>query len=373
MNPGTSMPLSLNDRNELACRQTAELYRLMPASTAFSYVGASLTFLMLASTGDLQRGAYWFAFASSIMLFRVLAMMEYRHHTNDRGNSPTTWKWLAIFMNFLAGVKWGLLGTVLFVEAPLYRVMFTAIVIVGYVGGSIVSYAPVRFAHAALALPATLPPTIYLFFFGGEANLIAGVAALFMVVALIVTAEAQYRLVRARLLFEIENDVRVRAAEAENNTLGVDLRKLEHRAEVIRRSQIEARRRADTLSHHMQNTLLPVIECDERGRIVEWNDAAVAAFGYQLRDLSELGLDKLVVTPTGKKAWADAFASALEGKVPTAIEVSVLKIGGARAAATFYVTPIDIDGTKSCRAAIIATLKPIQLAELNLRPKSAKG
>jgi len=373
MNSGAHVPLSDIDHKELAHRQTAELYRLMPASTAFAYVGAFLTFLMLASTGDLQRGAYWFAFASSIMLFRVLTMMEYRHHANDRGNSPTTWKWLAIFMNFLAGVKWGLLGTVLFVEAPLYRVTFTVIVVVSYVGGSIVSYAPVRFAHAALALPAVIPATIYLFFVGEQANLIAGVAALFMVVALIVTAEVQYRLVRARLLFEIENDARVRAVEVENNTLGVDLRKLTHRAEVIKRSQIEARRRADTLSHHMQNTLLPVIECDQRGRIVEWNEAATAAFGYQLGDLSELGLDKLVVTSPGTKAWADVYSSALEGKIPTVIEVSVLKKSGTRAAATFYVTPIDIDGTKPCRAAIIATLWPQLVAGQRPQPRSAKG
>ena len=373
MNNGTSVLFSINHRRELTHRQTAELYRLMPVSTVFAYVGAILTFLMLATTGDLERGAYWFAFASSIMLFRVLAIMEYRHHANDRGNGPDTWQWLAIFVNFLAGVKWGLLGTVLFVEAPLYRVMFTAIIIVGFVGGSIVCYAPVRFAHAALAVPAVIPATIYLFFVGGDANLISGVAALFMATALIVMAEVQYRIVRGRLLYEIENDARVRSVQAENNTLGVDLRKLEHRAEVIKRSQLEARRRADSLSHHMQNTLLPVLECDQHGRVVEWNEAAVAAFGYWHGVLSELELGTFVVTPEGARPWEVAFRSALEGKVPAAIDVLVLKNDGAWVPATFYVTPIDIDGTKSCRAAIIATLRSPQLAEQRKQLRSAKG
>ncbi len=352
--PRKAAPLSANDRKDLARRQTAELYRLMPASTAFSYVGAILAFLMLVSTGDANRGVYWFAFASTVMLFRALVICEYRNHTNGRGNNPEVWKWLAIVMNLLAGIQWGLLGTLLFAAEPIHRALFTAIMIVGYVGGAVISYAPVRFAHTALAVPAVLPSALYLFLLGDEVNVIGGVASLFMLTAVIVVSEVQYRIVRSRLLLEIESDARLRAAHAENTTLGDNLRRLEHRAEVIKRSQIEARRRADTLSHHMQHTLLPVIECDGAGRIVEWNSAATAAFGYQFADLTNSSLDQLLATPADGRGWKDLFASSLEGKVAAAVDVLVTAKDGKEISAKFFITPIDIDGTKSRRAAIIA-------------------
>lgn len=351
-------PLSVSDRRELAIRQTAELYRLMPASIGFSYLGAILVFLMLMSTGDATRGVYWFAYASTVMLFRMLVICEYRNHANTRGNSPEVWKWMAIVMNLAAGIQWGLLGTVLYEPEPTQRAVFMAIMVVGYVGGSIVSFAPVRFAHAALAIPAVLPATIYLFFVGDNANLIAGVASLFMLSAVIVTAEIQYRIIRGRLLLEIAGDANLRAAQAANTTLGAESTQLAHRAEVTKRSQIEARRRADTLSHHMQNTLLPVIECDRSGRVVEWNAAAAAAFGYQLLDLADTPLGNIIRTRDGERDWEAAFLSSLDGKVAAAIDTSVTAKDGKRILAKLYVTPIDTDGRPSGRAAIIATLVP---------------
>ncbi len=356
VSPEKIVPLSLNERKELARRQTAELFRLMPAATGFSYVGAILTFLMLVSTGDAHHGVYWFAYSSVVMLFRTLVYFEYRNHSNGRGNSPEGWKWLAIVMNLLAGIQWGLLGTVLFASDPVHRAVFQTIMVVGYVGGSIIVYSPVRFAHTALAVPAILPPAVNIFFLGTTPNLIGGAASLFMLVAVIVVAEMQYRIIRRRLLLELEIDSRLRAAQAQNTTLGENLKRLEHKTEVIKRSQVEARRRADTLSNHVQNTLLPVFECDAQGRVVEWNDAATEAFGYTLKDLTDVTLDQ-IVTPLGSRQWVNVFGAALERKTAAALEVEVRSADGRDVSATFYVTPIDIDGTRSSRAAIIAIPK----------------
>jgi PAS domain S-box-containing protein len=105
----------------------------------------------------------------------------------------------------------------------------------------------------------------------------------------------------------------------------------------------------------MQNTLLPVIECDGTGRIVEWNAAATAAFGYKFEELTQVSLDQFLSTPANGRAWNDVFASALEGKVAAAVDVVVAAKNGHAIPSKFYITPIDIDGTKSSRAAIIAT------------------
>ena len=72
-------------------------------------------------------------------------------------------------------------------------------VITCFVGGSITAYAPVRWAHPALALPATLPPTVYIFFIHSGVHPMAGFTALFFVAMIIYYAFRENDLVAQRL------------------------------------------------------------------------------------------------------------------------------------------------------------------------------
>ena len=72
-------------------------------------------------------------------------------------------------------------------------------VITCFVGGSLTAYAPVRWAHPALSLPATMPPTVYIFFVQSGVHPMAGFTALFFVAMVIYYAFRENDLVAQRL------------------------------------------------------------------------------------------------------------------------------------------------------------------------------
>lgn len=365
--------MSFSDRAELYRRQTAELFRLLPASTLLSFVGAVLTFGVLFVSGDAERGIYWLAFASAVTLFRAVVIWDYSGSPNKTRAEARTSAMLVIAGNVLAGIQWGLLGTWLFEPEPLFRALFCVITVVSFVSGAAITFAPVRYAHAALAIPATLPTIVYVFFMRADGNVVVGSACMVFTIAILYLAEVQHRIIRARLLLEIEGDEQLKMAADENSTLGMNIKKLEHRTEVVKRAQIEARRRADSLAHHMQHTLLPVIECDQYGRIIEWNEAAERTFGYRLTDLTAVSMDNLVAAAESHQDWASFLASALNRKQAGAIDAFVQASDGGRIPARLYVTPIDIDNTRSTRAAIIATDIPGELAKRREERRTGNG
>ena len=94
---------------------------------------------------------------------------------------PRDWGRLAVLGNFLAGIQWGLLGTWLFPDEPGPLQNFAIMVITCYVGGSITAYAPLRWAHPALSIPAAVPSTVYIFFIDSGPHPVSGFMAFFFV------------------------------------------------------------------------------------------------------------------------------------------------------------------------------------------------
>lgn len=370
----TSKSASVAFALELKRRQTAEVYHAMPTTMALSLLGTILTFLMLYSTGDGERGVVWLAFAIGVLFFRGIVIWHYSHVRFI--NDPDKWAWLFILGNFLAGIQWGFLGTWLYVADPIFRALFSLIAIMGFVGGSVVPYSPIRFAHAALALPAAFPAAVYVFFMRADGNWIAGCISMLMMGSIIYMAELQYEIIRARLLSEMENEQFRREAEQNTTSLGADLQKLEHRAVVVKRAQVEAKRRAETLACHMESTLLPVIECDQRGQIIEWNAAAERAFGYRHSELAETTLNSMVSPVEPNANWTTFFDTTLNLKQPGALDVFVRTNDGRPMPARLYVTPIDIDGDtgkKAGRAAIIVTNIPTEISQRRAEKSVSNG
>ena len=139
----------------LRALQVDELYRFAPTAAGFSYLGALLTLGVLIETGDTGRGAIWFLWATGVTLFRLMTVVAYRRRL--AGSDPEAWARLVIAANLLAGIQWGALGTLLFPEDYGYRQIYTIMVITCYIGGSLTAYASVRWAHEAMAIPATIP------------------------------------------------------------------------------------------------------------------------------------------------------------------------------------------------------------------------
>jgi PAS domain S-box-containing protein len=349
---------------ELHRRQIAEVYRGIPASAALSFVGALLAFGLLFMTGDAERGLFWMVFATGVLIYRIVIHWEYAGSAN-RSENPALWTRFVITANILAGIQWGLLGTWLYSAEPTYRALLSVMAIIGYVGGSVVLFSAVRHAHTALSVTAAIPASIYIFFIHPSGNPLVGAMALLLFGSIIYMAEQQYRIIRARILSEIENEMHRAHAEQVNNSLGHDLQALEHRAQVVKRSQLEAKRRATILAQHMESTLLPVIECTANGRIIEWNLAAQMAFGYSASEATQLGLPAMVTAADPAYQWQKFFDSALNAKAAGALEAFIRSRDGKTHEVVLYVTPIDIDGRadrQAMRAAIIVTNMPSEIS-----------
>lgn len=339
-----------HDRHLLTL-QVAELYRFAPVMAASAYVGALLTLAVFFDDKQLGAGLYWFAYATAVVLYRIVVIVGYEHR---RDPAPRLWANLAIVGNVLAGVKWGLLGTLLFPAEHGYREVFAVMVITSYVGGSITAYAAVRWAHPALSIPAAVPPAIYLFFFHDGSHVAAGCAALFLVGATVYFALKENLMIEQRLKLLIQNRLLMHQVEHINAKLISENRNLAHRAAVRLKRARNAQSRVHLLGLHIAQSPLPMLECDAYYHVLGANAAAEQVFGYQLDGLTGLSLLDTLLTD---EARADD-THALSGFVSTHTSgslVTALKTRNGTLRAMLHVTPIQPGDGSSARVAIIVT------------------
>jgi PAS domain S-box-containing protein len=316
----------------LRALQVDELYRFAANAAGFSYFGALLTLGVLIETGDIGRGSVWFLWATGVTFFRFMTIVAYRRRA--AGSDPQAWAGLVIAANLLAGIQWGLLGTLLFPEAGGYRQLFTIMVITCFVGGSLTPYAAVRGAHEALAIPATLPTAINLFFVQEGLHGFAGVTALFFCAAIVYYARKLNRHIEERFRLEIERDELLQLTGLLNEKLERENKELAHRAAVRGMSVESARERAGRLETLFENSPLPQLECDSTARIVTVNAAAERFFGKRHEDIAGLPFETFL---TGAHASSKAFAGAREA---VSIEVEVRGAAGETVACTASFTPV---------------------------------
>ncbi len=161
-----------------------------------------------------------------------------------------------ILANLLAGIQWGLLGTVLFPDGQVYLQLFALMVIICFVAGAVTAYAPVKGAHEALAVPAAIPTAIYLFFIHSGPHWYAGVLALFFCFTIFYYASRLTRNMEEGFIMQIERDNLLSLTELLNEKLQRENRDLAHRV-AVRAASIEvARERADRLDALFERSAL---------------------------------------------------------------------------------------------------------------------
>lgn len=272
--------------------QVEELYRFGPMATGFSYFGALLTLGVLIEIGDIGRGALWFLWATGVTFFRSTCIVAYRRR--GTASHPDGWAKLVLAGNFLAGVQWGLLGTLLFPDGAVYLQLFTLMVIICFVAGSVPAYASVRGAHEALSLPATVPTSIYLFFVHTGEHWYAGVMALFFCFAIVYYARKLSRDIEQRLRLQVERDDLLTLTGMLNEKLERENRDLAHRVAVRGASMTSARERAERFEALFERSALPQIECDAEGRVLACNPAAEKLFGVRHQEIAHRPLTTLL-------------------------------------------------------------------------------
>lgn len=203
----------------LLARQVDELFRFAPAAVALSFIGSIAMMLVFWDTGELQKGLFWMVFATMVMFFRTVTTCAYRLQTRPVAR-PEKWAHLMTAGNFLAGLQWCLIGTLLFPAEHNYREFLTVIVLAIYVAGSVVAFSPVRWAHLALAIPASVPPAIYIFFMHAGINWIGGGLAFGFIGAVLFFSHHHHGVVTRRLQSELEQEDRQSALRGPDSTLG---------------------------------------------------------------------------------------------------------------------------------------------------------
>jgi PAS domain S-box-containing protein len=285
-------PIAVLANRRLRSLQVEELYRLAPISAGYSYFGALLTLGVLIDTGDAGRGAVWFVWATGVTLMRAICMVAYRRRA--QGADPEPWARLVILANFLAGIQWGILGTVLFPDGQVYLQLFTLMVIICFVAGAVTAYAPVKGAHEALAIPAAIPTAIYLFFVQTGPHWYAGVLALFFCFTIFYYAGKLSRNMEESFRMQIERDDLLALTELLNEKLQRENRDLAHRVAVKGASVEVARERADRLEALFERSALPQIECDSSGHVMVCNPAAEKLFGVRHEEVAGRSLTALL-------------------------------------------------------------------------------
>jgi PAS domain S-box-containing protein len=312
--------------------QVADIYRQAVTATAFSYLGSILVLGVLVQTADTGRGTAWFLWATIVAAMRVLVIVSYRRRLDDSASEQ--WAQLMIAANLLAGLQWAALGTLLWVDEPVYRQLFTLMVITCFVGGSLPAYSSVRGAHEALSITATVPTGIYLFFVQDGVHWLAGATALFFCFAIVFYAKRLNRQAEERFRLQIERDALLELTGLLNEKLARENQELAHRAAMRALSVESARERAGRLETLFENSPLPQFECDHAGRIVTCNLAAERVFG--------LAYDQLVGRPfasllAGPYAETKALAGLREA---VNVEVELATARGESMVCTASLTPL---------------------------------
>jgi PAS domain S-box-containing protein len=315
----------------LRALQVEELYRFAPSAAAYSYFGALLTLGVLIEIGDITRGAIWFLWATAVTFLRCVSIVSYRRRA--AGSAPDSWGRLVIAANLLAGIQWGVLGTLLFPASETYLQLFTLMMIICFVAGSVTAYAPVRGAHEALAIPATIPTTVYLFFVLSGVHLYAGVMGLFFCFAIVYYARKLNRYYEEGFRAQLERDDLATLTGILNDKLARENRDLAHRAAVRGASVETARERADRLGALFERSPLPHIECDAAGNVITCNAAAERLFGVRGDDLA------------GRPLASVLSVSLVAGQFTEAelVEAEARGRDGARTRCTASITPLPGD------------------------------
>jgi PAS domain S-box-containing protein len=316
----------------LRALQVDELYRFAGTAASFSYFGALLTLGVLIETGDIGRGSVWFLWATAVTFLRFMILVAYRRRAP--GADPDAWARLVIAANFLAGIQWGVLGTLLFPHEPGYRQLFTLMVITCFVGGSLTPYAAVKGAHEALSIPATIPTAISLFFVQEKIHWFAGVAALFFCFAIVFYARKLNRDIEERFRLEIERDDLLQLTSLLNEKLERENKELAHRAAVRGMSAESARERSGRLETLFEHSPLPQFECDGIGTVITVNLATERLLGRRHEELAGRPFASLLA---GAYAATKAFAGV---RNPVNVELEVIGRGGECIPCTASFTPL---------------------------------
>jgi len=222
-------PKVLNDR--ILVEQVALMCSLSTAPLLGSIlIGAIIAYSAVDDSG-LFVSCAWYVASLAIMLIRWSVARAFLRHPREPAEVR---RWLSVIFPLVAlfGIIWSIPPAFMLPTAPVNEVIMS-VMFIGATATGIGSLSPVRHAYTVLLIPLTLPYGIHQFIMGGDRTLI-GLAFLFYLPVMIITANRQTKSVERQMRLAIENEALADALRQSNNELQAQVTQHELSAEQIR-------------------------------------------------------------------------------------------------------------------------------------------
>ncbi len=170
----------------------SQVYRLNSMSLVASVFASTIIVYVLYPVAPLITLFGWYAGLQGIYLARYFLVLAHRKANPDPIDAQI-WALRFTVLTFLAGIGWGLPGSLLYpVQASHYAVT-VAIFIAGMAAGGHTSLAALPRAYVAFLVPLILPFSAYQIYLGGRERVSTGIAAIvYMVILLIMARRTNY-------------------------------------------------------------------------------------------------------------------------------------------------------------------------------------
>ncbi len=193
--------------------RVAMLYRLAPRTLLTAFFFSFAVYLVFRPVTPAAILIPWLIVNNAITLARYLKILAYRR-AQPPVHDAELWFNRFILLTFAAGIVWGLMGTLLL---PLGRLEYQALVtllLVGTAAVGLFTLGSSNLAYLCMAVPALLPPALFMIVVGDAASSLHGWALLAFLVLVVINARLGERNLTELLTLRFENARIAREKEA---------------------------------------------------------------------------------------------------------------------------------------------------------------
>jgi diguanylate cyclase (GGDEF)-like protein/PAS domain S-box-containing protein len=292
----------------------AEQVRLLFRFSLVGYLATLLVVLILGAIlwDDLANPAL-FAWFVAISLVTIGRYLIYKAFVQDAPLLSFIPKWERRFLagSLLSALCWAALGTVLLPDAGRLAQRFSVVMlIVVLTTGAIAYYAPHRFAYKITAFLGLVPLAATLGGSGDRIQMFLSGLILILAGILPYVHERVHRALSDSLTTRRAREELSEELESERNRLQVANEALAGEMVERMKAQQSELLAAQKLRMHFERTPLAVIEWDRQYRIVAWNPAAEAIFGFPMHEAIGKSLP-LLLAGDAERAGLEAMCAEL--------------------------------------------------------------
>ena len=349
--PGLSLaePVSAHDRVFVAKHIGAEQVRLLYRFSPVGYLAELMvTFLLGAilwnDVGQRLELFIWFMAASVVMICRY-GLYKFFIRANPKHEALVSWETRFVIGCLLMAGLWGVMGSVLLPKSGSTQLPVMMLVALLFTG-AVAYLAPHRTLFILAALVSLLPMGVMTLVFGDRSGSLLGATIAVLAGILVVVHSKVHKALLDSLTARFDNVLTTMRLEEKKAQVEQANRALEQSSvdrRIAGRAGLMALQR---LKLHIERTPLAVIEWDMEFRVVTWNPAAEAIFGYKAEQmLGESGY-ALVNGKQENEQLASMWMELMQSHHATRVSLTNKTRRGEEIHTEWYNAPLVDDGNK---------------------------